>query len=124
MAVITSTRDMPVGDRSIVRIAWGPMANSDTGIPAQLPVWSDRTVQVNGTFGAGGTLKIRGSNDGTNYYDLTDPQGAAISFTAAGIKLCTEVPLLLRPEVTGGDGTTALTVTLVMRTNTAIVFKS
>ena len=87
---------------------WTALANGDTGQPVSALEYGDITVTFEGTFGAGGTIKLRGSNDGTNYYDLTDPQGNAISKTAAGIELVTETPYYIRPEVTAGDGTTAL----------------
>lgn len=76
---------------------------------------SDRTVQVVGTFGAGGTVVIEGSNDGTNWATLTDPQGNALSFTAAKVETVMELTRYIRPRVTGGDGTTDLTVILLMR---------
>jgi hypothetical protein len=51
-----------------------------------MPGFADRAIQVGGTFGAGGTVVIEGSIDGTNYVTLTDPQGNAISKTAAAIE--------------------------------------
>lgn len=97
-------------------VTWTALANGDTGQPFHYPDYGgDATVTFEGTFGTGGTIKLRGSNDGTNYYDLTDPQGAAISKTAAGVKLVTEAPQYIRPEVTAGDGTTALQCRLFIR---------
>ncbi len=80
---------------------------------------ADRSVQVFGTFGAGGTLRIEGSNDGTNWAALTDPQGNALDFTTAKIEAITELVRYLRPRVTGGDGTTSLTCVLLARRSVA-----
>jgi hypothetical protein len=72
-------------------------------------------VQVQGTFGASGSVSVEGSNDGVNYHTLRDPQGVSLTFTAAGLKAVLELTRFIRPRVTAGDGTTALTVTLVAR---------
>jgi hypothetical protein len=70
-----------------VTITWAGLTNGgpDSGQPVQRPALVDRSVQVTGTFGAGGTVVFEGSNDGVNYYTLTNPLGTAISVTTAGI---------------------------------------
>ena len=75
----------------------------------------DRTVQVTGTFGAGGTVIVEGSLDGTNWYQLKDTGGTLISFTAAGLKSVLEYTTHIRFRVTAGDGTTNLVGTLASR---------
>jgi hypothetical protein len=80
-----------------------------------MPGFADRAVQIRGTFGAGGTVVIEGTIDGTNYITLTDPQGNAISKTADSIESISEIVKLIRPRVTAGDGTTAISVTLLAR---------
>ena len=57
---------------------WANMQNGDDGQPIELANFADRSVQVFGTFGAGGNVRIEGSIDGTNYAPLTDPQGNAL----------------------------------------------
>ena len=90
--------------------------NSDGApIPARFMSYADRSVQVTGTFGAGGNLRIQGSNDMTNYAALTDPQGNALDITTAKIEQIMEIGLLTRPFVSAGDGTTDLDVTIVCR---------
>lgn len=85
-------------------------------IPERWADYADRSVQVLGTFGAGGNLRIQGSNDdGTTYAVLTDPQGNALNIAAAKVEAITEVPLWTRPFVTAGDGTTDLDVVIVCR---------
>jgi len=93
-------------------VSWLGLANTDTGVPLDGSNFNDKTVQVTGTFGAGGAVALEGSNDGTNYSVLTDPQGNALTFTAAKIEMVAECPRYIRPNVTGGDGTTALNIYL------------
>lgn len=114
MAVITNTNPNSLTVRTFLA-SWAAMANTDTGTPVRCAQYSDRTIQVFGTFGVGGTLRIEGSNDGTNWAALKDPQGANLEFTAAGIKLASEAPVFVRPVVAAGDGTTALTVLALFR---------
>lgn len=106
----------PIGDgTSCLALSWPTLANGDDGTPVEKPDYTDRSAQVVGTFGAAGTVVIEGSNDGTNYATLNDAQGNPISLTAAAIKQIVELTRYVRPRVTGGDGTTSLTVTMLMR---------
>lgn len=118
MATITPTltNTGKFKDYSIV-YQWTPLTNagSDVGAAMEFPGWADRSVQITGTFGAGGTCVIEGSNDGTNYVTLNNLQSAALSLTAATVKGIAEITRYIRPRVTGGDGTTSLTVTILAR---------
>jgi hypothetical protein len=105
----------PKGELLSFVVQWLAMANGQTGIPVDLDAYSIRSVQVEGTFGAAGSVSIQGSNDGTNYETLRDPSNTALTFLAAGLKGVLEMTGLIRPNVTAGDGTTALTVTLFAR---------
>ena len=96
-------------------ITWTGLLNGDDGSPIEMPGSSDRSIQFTGTFGVGGTIVLEGSNDGTNYVSLTDPQGNAISKTAAGIEAVMELTRYIRPRVTAGDGTTSLVATLLVK---------
>lgn len=96
-------------------VTWTGLLNTDDGSPVELPSYADRSVQVSGTFGVGGTIVLEGSNNGTNYVTLRDVLGSDISLTAAGIRTVLDLPRLIRPRVTGGDGTTNLAVTLLIR---------
>jgi hypothetical protein len=98
-----------------VLMTWTGLLNGDTGAPLTFHDYPDRTFQVTGTFGTGGSVNLEGSNDGTNWAILTDPQGNAITKTAAGMEAVTETPRYMRPNVTAGDGTTDLTVTVFAR---------
>jgi len=107
---------------SLVPQFWGNNAAiyTWTALPASLagpsvsgPGWTDRSVQVTGTFGVGATVTLQGSNDGTNWFTLHDPFANLLSFTAAGFAEVTEIALFMRPNVAGGDGTTSINVVLV-----------
>lgn len=98
-----------------VLLVWTGLLNGDTGEPAELAGHADKSVQILGTFGAGGTIVIEGSNDSTNYVTLTDPQGNAISKTAAALEMVAENTRKIRPSVTAGDGTTSLSVYMLVR---------
>lgn len=118
MANITpvATRVQGHGQQDGWKVVWGPMLNTDVGLPMdQLAGYADKSIQVEGTFGAGGSVAAEGANDGSNFRSLTDPQGVAIAITTASIKTITEAVLSVRPRVTAGDGTTSLTVTMFFR---------
>lgn len=107
----------PNNQRNGVLVVWSALANGDDGTPWEHADYGDRTVHFTGTFGAGGSVTFQGSNDGTNWFALTDPQGNAITKTAAGIEVVSENPRFVRPIVTAGDGTTALVATMWGRRN-------
>lgn len=99
-------------------LAWLAMpADSDGAVTAGAQFagqHSDKSVQVSGVFG-GASVVLQGTNDGANWFSLTDAQGNALTFTAAGLKLVAEATWKVRPVVTGGDGTTAVDVHLLMK---------
>ena len=104
--------------QSYRRVQWAGLLNSDDGTPWPNVSLADRNFAVKGTFGAGGTVVLEGSNDGgTTYNTLKDQAGAAVSFTAAGQVQIRDLSGLVRPRVTGGDGTTSLEVNLIARSN-------
>lgn len=113
MPTVNFTRATPVSAAQVV--TWAAIPNGDNGQAIDYPAFADMTVQFTGTFGAGGTVVLEGSNDGTNYVTLTDPQGNAIEKTDASIEIVSERPLYVRPRVTAGDGTTEVNVILLMR---------
>ena len=100
MAVIPAVL-VPSPDRASLVVKWTAVTESDTCAAIQLPAWSDRSVQVNGTFGSA-TCVIQGSNDGTNYVTLNNPADAALSFAAAGLEAILELTAYLKPSISGG----------------------
>lgn len=114
MATVSATKKDDFTDNNLY--SWTPLTttNSD-GAPCYYTGAGDRTIQVVGTFGAGGTIVIEGTLDGTNFATLKDAGGTALSLTAAGIRTVLENVLAIRPRVTAGDGTTSLTALLCVR---------
>jgi hypothetical protein len=118
MATITPTTAELAGDGSVYKWTYAAMTNatSDVGSAIGFAQYADRSIQVLGTFGAAGNLRLEGSNDGgTTWAVLTDPQGNNLDFTAAKIEAITELCAQIRPRVTAGDGTTSLTVVILAR---------
>jgi hypothetical protein len=96
--------------------SWTALLNGDDGEALKMPGANDRSVQVVGTFGSGGTLVIEGSNDGgATWGTLNDPQGNALSFTSSKVEAIQELTASIRPRVTAGDGTTSLAVHVLVR---------
>lgn len=87
-------------------------ANADgEPLPADAAAYSDRSVQVFGTFG-GGTVTWQGTSDPAkgNWVGLSTVASTAATFAAAGIKQILESTLYARPVITGG---TAQNVTVI-----------
>lgn len=94
-------------------VTWSGLLNGDDGEPVTLPGFNDRSVQVEGTFGSGGSARVQGSLDGTNFETLHDPGGNALDMTAASIKAVLEATVKTRPKITAGDGSTSLVVSIL-----------
>jgi hypothetical protein len=64
--------------------------------------------QATGTFGAGGSINMQVSNDGTNWMNAGNiaAANAHVALTVVGARF-------FRPSVSGGDGTTNIAVTVV-----------
>ena len=105
------------GNMAIYMIQWPAMANGDTGTPYIMPHAPERSVQIKGTFGAAGNCRIEGSNDKTSptWAALNDPFGTALNVTAAKLVQILENSYQIRPYITAGDGTTAITVTILFK---------
>ncbi len=106
MAVIALSKVKPLVNTETV--TWAAVTGSDTGAPYEYAKFSDKTIQCSGTFGD--TLTIQGSNDGTNWDTLTDNLGAALTFTAAGMRLIAQNPRYIRPSA--GSSISSVTVTI------------
>lgn len=115
MATVAPVTSFPFETSLDVAVTtWPNLLSGDDGEPVRLAVYSDRSIQLSGTFG-GASVTIGGSNDGVTYHALTDTSGTALSLTSACLKQIVELPVYLKPRVFGGDGTTSLTVVLAGR---------
>lgn len=118
MAVKEYTQEFPInGTHEFMVVTWPGLANGDTGQPFTLASYADRSIQVEGTFGAGGLVVVQGTIDNTNWRTLNDPYSNAISITTPKIEAVSELVNGIRPAVTAGDGTTSLTVSMMVRKN-------
>ena len=106
---------LPSGNTRTILAQWADLANGDEGEALPFSQYADKTVQVVGTFGAGGSVTIEGSNNGTDWAVLADAQGNALNITSAKIEQVLEVTQYVRPRVTAGDGTTSINVILLAR---------
>lgn len=115
MAVVNYNRTQLNAYRTEV-YRWTAIPQNENGNAVEIPRSADKSVHIKGTFG-GATVHLKGSNDadGASYVILKDALGVLISLTAEDIRQVLPSPLLVRPEVVGGDGTTAITVTIVSR---------
>lgn len=99
--------------RKSLLVVWTPFTHTNTtGDAFEFPDYSDRSVQITGTFDSA-TVVLEGSNDGTNWVTLTDPQGNAISKTSAGLEQIEEVTRYIRPKHSGGTSAESITVTVL-----------
>jgi hypothetical protein len=103
----------------IMLVTWPSLASGETGVAffdvPKLAAFSDRSVQISGTLG-GGTVTIEGANSvaGTTFNTLNDPALNALTSLGATLKQILECSVQIRPRVTGGDGTTAISVGLLV----------
>lgn len=141
MAVVNFTTEYPVNHHGailpgVLLVVWPNLLNGDTGQPYVCPDKSEKSVQASGTPGAAGSCTIQGSNGqafqsvlaggaaagvAPSYASLNDPQGNVLTFAAADvtankIEEVLENPLVIRPSVTAGDGTTSITIRMLVRT--------
>ena len=110
--------DYPDGVRVI---QWTGLLNTDTGAPYKLPHRPIITVQATGTFGAGGTVTMEGTTDSgasPSFSSMKEADGTAgtLQTGAEALKQLLENVYQIRPNVTAGDGTTSLTVTMLINT--------
>ena len=90
-------------------VTWASHLNTDDGTPFKAGGFRYGIFSVTGTFGAGGTILLEGSNNGgTTWTTVLDKAGAAVSITAAGQRIIETLYEDVRPRVSAGDGTTAL----------------
>lgn len=106
-------------DNSVIAVTWSNLTTTNANgawIPAAN--FADRSIQFDGNFGTGGSITLQGSNDAsapTNVFPLSDPQGNAITKTAAALEQVLEVTRWVRPFVSAGDGTTSINARLIIR---------
>jgi hypothetical protein len=102
------------GNKGVIVFKWSPLTTTDdNGLPIEVPEYVDKTVQVYGTLGTGGTVLIQGSNDDDSsptWATMNDANGYALSIDAEKAEAVLENTRLIRPYISAGDGDTSLTV--------------
>lgn len=102
-----------IGNDRAFRYSWPGLLNGDSGNSIRMPRYADKTFQVVGTFGTGGSVAVKGSMDNVNFWPLKDHNGNVIALTSTTPgAVVAEVPDYIQPVVTAGDGTTNLTAFL------------
>lgn len=100
-------------------IAYTGLVNGKAGVsypdlgqpnPGGLGGFKSVEMQATGTFGAGGSVQLEGSLDGTNWAKLSPAALTSAGFTTS--LGASERVRYVRPNVTAGDGTTLITALL------------
>ena len=102
------------GDGSVKLFTYALTTADHTGTGLEWAQWADRSVTFTGTWG-GSTAGLEGSNDGTTWIALADPQGSAISKTANGIEAVLELTRYVRPRLTVVGTGAAVTASILCR---------
>lgn len=116
MAEVSCTQTHVEGyhNRTCTKFTWGAFTAANTTAEAiQIPGLSDKSVQIQGSNFDGASVSLHGSNDGTNYIVLTDPQGNAITKTASAIEAVTENTLWIKPVLASAGASTSVVVTVL-----------
>jgi hypothetical protein len=103
------------GNDRTVAVVWTGLTNatSDKGAGVSMAQAAFKSAQITGTFGAGGSVTLEGSMDGgLTWGALKNLSDADLTITDSKVYNIPSVALLIRPNVTAGDGTTSLTVTV------------
>ena len=102
---------------------WANMASGDVGAVFESPHHTEKHVTVGGTYGTGGTIQMEVQDVADarltpRYSVAKDSQGVAMTFAAAdgnpATKSMKPVTFQVRPNCAAGDGTTSLTVRMLV----------
>jgi hypothetical protein len=103
------------GDRSVMMITYTLTTADHTGDAVAWCDWADRSVTFTSSAWGGATAALEGSNDGTTWVPLTDPQGTAITRTANGIEAAVELTRFVRAKLTTAGTGATVTASIIMR---------
>lgn len=99
-------------------MTWAGLNTTDTdGQPLQFAGHADKTVHVFGTFG-GASVSFQASNDprvltdpgNAAWFTMDDINGLPMTYSSNGGDMLVLNPRFTRPVLTGGNGTTDITV--------------
>ena len=114
MATVTPTfTKVADQDDGVLMFSWALTTANLDGAPIEFPQWGNRCWSVGGGTWGGATLAFQGSNDGTNWFPLSNAAGgAAATLSADGGKSTIEVPRYVRPFLSTPGAGAVLTVVL------------
>lgn len=120
MATVAPVFSWQVGERdgNSVLVTWSMVTANVEGLPIECVQMTDLCWQSFATNQGGAVVTIQGSNDGTNYFTMTNASGgAAVTFSADGGKQTIERPRYIRPYLTTAGTAAVVAVTLLARKN-------
>lgn len=119
MTIAYTQADTGDGYSGAIAFTWVLLTANADGKPlgAEISQHTDLCWTATGTFG-GATASLEGSNDGSNWFPLTNASGgSAATFTAAGGKQTVEKPIYVRPNLSAVGVGATVTVILFARRN-------
>jgi hypothetical protein len=99
-------------------VKWEGLDSDDTGAWVRVSNLRDKSIQMQGTLGTGGKMKVQGYNganpaDASAFGYLTYDGSTDIEMSAIGeLFHIAEAVTWIRPIATAGDGSTSLTATM------------
>lgn len=113
MATVNSVAER-VLDGEAMLYTWTLTAADTEGLFVAPTEYGDRTVQFAGSFD-GASASLLGSNDGSNWVALTDPQGNALTKSAGALETVMETPRYTKVTSSGGNGSQYISISLFCR---------
>ena len=100
---------------SVQLVTWTLTTADHTGVGIEATPWADRSVMVQSVAYGTSTTGLEGSNDGSVWVALADPQGTAISKTADSVEAILELTRYMRPRLTVVGTAATVTVSMLLR---------
>lgn len=100
--------------QGIAIVQWPNVASGDTCAPIELCKYSERSIQLSGTLGPA-TISLDGSLTGDVYETLLDHNGVPVSLDCNGVRQLSVLTRYAKPVITGADGTTSVTITVMLK---------
>ena len=118
MPVISPVPVTPPGTidyQGIQIVQWKNVASGDTCEPIEMGKYNERSIQLSGTLGTA-IVSLDGSLTGDVYETLLDHNGVPVSLDCNGVRQLSVLTRYAKPVITGADGTTNLTITVMLKT--------
>ena len=117
MAAISPVPVVPPGTidyQGLLIVQWKNVASGDTCEPIELGKYNERSMQLSGTLGTA-IVSLDGSLTGEVYETLLDHNGVPVSLDCNGVRQLSVLTRYAKPVVTGADGTTSVTITVMLK---------